>query len=88
MRPGLHYHRLAHLFGVRAAADFEVDVGRGDVQFLEELLAHAHIVVLPGMDKNMLNFRIRLKRPAERRDLHEIRPRPNNGYDFHCMDSW
>jgi hypothetical protein len=46
----LHDHR--GLGGVGAAADLEVDVGPGDVQVVEERLAHLVVVVLAGMHQD------------------------------------
>ena len=49
----------------------------------KERLAHSFVVVLPGMDKQMLEFlRVLVHRLNDRRHFHEIRARTHNVYDF------
>ena len=64
------------LLGMCTGPDFKIDIWVRNVELLEELLAHADIVVLSGMHENVLHLGIRLKCTTKRRNLHEIRARP------------
>ena len=46
-------------------------------------LAHSDVIMLPRMDKHMLDPRIGLQRTAKRRNLHKIRASPDNGHNLH-----
>ena len=49
-------HDLCRLLGVRAAADFQVDVGLGHAEIVEEGFAHLLVVVLAGVDEEVLDL--------------------------------
>ena len=56
--------------------------GRRMPKVFEENVGQGRVVVLPGMDQHRANLRIRLDRPQQRRDLHEVRPRTDDTSEF------
>src|SRR5690606_2264589 len=51
----------------------------------EEDLAHHRVVVLPGMDQGLRDAGHPRQGPLQRRDLHEVRTRPDHVEDlFHA----
>src|SRR6188508_1092770 len=87
VRLALEYHRLEateHLTGhraVRAAADLQVDVRAGHLEVAEEGRAHGVVVVLAGVDEDLLV--VAAEDAADRRGLDELRPRADDGEDPH-----
>jgi len=54
--------------------------GRGDPELLEEDLGHHRVVVLAGVHEHRLErLRASVKLGEDRRHLHEVGPRANDG---------
>ena len=68
------------LCAVAAGPYFEIHMGLGNPELLEEDVGHRRIVVLAGVDDAKWNTSIRLQRAYYRRKLHEIRP--SAGYEI------
>ena len=79
----------ARLDAVRAGADAEVDVRCGDLQVGEEDVRHQGVVVLAGVDDDVVVAR-RLQGCGDRCQLHELRPGANDAEDLHvpCSFRW
>ena len=77
----LHHGR--RLLGVRARAHPEVVVGRGNPQVLEEEVRHVRVVVLTGVHDDVLEVATLGQLAIDRRELHEIGARPDDGEDAH-----
>ena len=76
-------HGAPHLFGVRAGPDFEIHVGIGDIEGLEEGIRHGDIIVLAGVDQGVFEAAgMTAQLPCERRDLHEIRAGTDDRHYF------
>src|SRR5581483_10772011 len=61
------------LLGMRARADSEKDVGRGEAELADQDVGHLGVVVLAGMDDERVDVR-RSDRGHDGRRLHEVRP--------------
>ena len=84
-------HGLPDLLGMGAGPDLQVDVRVRDAETVEEAFGHAHVVVLAGVDQDVLDG------PGgacgvmgrdglhEGRDFHEIGASAHDGDDFHRM---
>jgi hypothetical protein len=58
-------------------------LGLGDLELLEEDLRHLVVVVLAGMDEDVLEMLWpALEHGGYRRDLHEVRAGPDDGEDL------
>ena len=89
--PSLDEHRLEaaqHLAGhraVRPAADLQVHgPARRHLEVAEEGRAHRVVVVLAGVDQDLVGAAA-AQRAADRRRLHELRPRADDGDDLHAI---
>ena len=86
-------HGLTDLFGMGTGPDLQVDVRIRDAEAVEKALGHAHVVVLAGVDQNVINARAGIGGVmsrdglGERRDFHEVGTRADNGNDFHKRDT-
>jgi hypothetical protein len=60
------------LDGMRAGADFKIDVRRGNAHLAEEDVGEGFVVMLAGVDKDRLDLRMSLHLAHERRDFGEI----------------
>ena len=77
-------HHPRGLDGVSAGADLEAVVGWPDTELLEEDLAHAGVVVLPGVYQNCLHGPP-FERIKDRLDFDEVGPRPGHtDYSSHA----
>jgi hypothetical protein len=72
------HHHLAGELRVGAAADAEVHVRLREVEVAEEDVAHLRVVVLAGVDEELLDPRPRLEGLHHRGDLHEVRARAHD----------
>ena len=76
-------HHVARLFGMRAAANFEITVGFREFEITKERLGHIKVVVLSCMDYLWIAPRRSGQRVIKWRDFHEIR---SGGCDqVHCF---
>ena len=77
-------HDSGRLFRMGARPDFEVDIRLGHAQVVEERLAHALVVVLPGMHEEVREL---LRAPVhgldDWRHLHEVWSGADDVDDFH-----
>ena len=74
-------HHFSGLHGMRARADFEVDIGPRQAQVIKELLAHALVVVLAGVQQQRRQRRlVRCQSAQDRGHLHEIGPRAHDAH--------
>ncbi len=84
-QPLVARHDRRGLLGLRARADLEIDVRRGNAELVEEIARHARVVVLAGVDETIAQpaaVALRASRRAnDRRDLHEVRPRTGDHVD-------
>ena len=92
VRLGLEQHRLeplhdrGRLLRVRAGADAERVVGLADAELLEEDLGQLPVVVLAGMDEDVLELvAAALQLRGDRRDLHHVRPRADDREDLAAL---
>ena len=75
-------HHTRGLLRVRSRADVEVVVGLPHAQLVQEHLRHRVVVVLAGMHDELLELvRPPRKLGDDRRGLHEVRARPDDGHD-------
>ena len=51
-------HQFAGLLGGRARADIEIDIGAANVQLLEGTFVQGGVVMLAGVKKDRLQFRL------------------------------
>jgi hypothetical protein len=72
-------HDARGLGRVRARPHAEVDVGPWELQVFEEDLRHVVVVVLPGVDQGEVESAAFIELAPDRRDLHEVRPRADDG---------
>jgi hypothetical protein len=70
------------LFRVAAGAGFEPVRGRPEPELVEEDLRELRIVVLARVEHDFLDAAL-LERERQRSRLHELRPVPDDGKDFH-----
>ena len=78
-------HHLRGLAGVTAASNSEVVVRPRHVEDLEEHVGHVLVVMLPGVDQDLLVVLANL--PAHRRGLDELRACADDARDFHGRQS-
>ena len=71
---------LPGLPAVRPGADAQFVVRPRDVQFVEEQVGHLAVVVLAGVDEDLLV--LTGQGLADRRGLDELRPRADDGDDL------
>jgi hypothetical protein len=77
-------HHARRLNGVTPGSDAEHVVRRGDAELLEEDVRHHPVVVLTGVDEEMLSVRKALAELCDyRRRLDEVRSRPDHGESSH-----
>ena len=71
-------HDVAGLFGMCAAADPKMKVGRRDTQIRQYRIRHIAVVMLAGVHEYRLGPFACLQCVVQRRNFHEIRPRGGN----------
>ena len=79
-------HDRSRLLGMRPRAHSERVVGLADSELLEEDLGHLAVVVLAGVDEDVLELvaaPLQLRR--DRRDLHHVRPRADDREDLAAL---
>ena len=76
-------HDPRRLLRVGQGADFEVVLRLGDLQFGEEALRQQRIVMLAGVDDDVLDTRVGRERAGHGSELHEIGAGPDDGHDAH-----
>ena len=69
---------LGGLHAVRAGADAEEDVDVGEVEIGQDVVGHPAVVVLAGVDDDLVEGLAALERRDDRCHLHEVRPRADN----------
>ena len=77
----------AGLHAMPARADVQVHVGVAEVQIAKELAAHVVVVMLAGMYQG-LDVAPLAEFAAERRRLHELRPRPIEAHQLKRAACW
>lgn len=83
-------HDVGGLHGVGAGANFEMVVGSGNAEFIEENARHLFIVMLAGVDEAALDRAaaaiaggvVSLDRVDDRRDFHKVRASAGNKDQF------
>ena len=73
------------LRGVRAGADFEIDVGRGNAHLAKENVGEFFVVVLAGVDEDGIDFGMALHLAHERRDFGEVGAGADDIQDFEAL---
>ena len=58
---------------MRAGTDFEIAIGLGHFQLLEEHIGHGTVVVLSGVHQGLANPGMRAQRAQDGSGFHEIR---------------
>jgi len=76
-------HHFGGLNRMRAGADTETEVEWLDIQVPEELLRHASIVMLAGVDEDRDDLGVALHLPDQGGELDEIGPGPDDVDDSH-----
>src|SRR5699024_2549101 len=84
IHPGEHCTGLA---AVRAGADGEVHIWSRDPQIREEDVAHGGVVVLAGVDDDVLDVVPLRGGIRDRCELDELRARAHDGQDLHGSTS-
>jgi len=79
------FQNFSSLRCVGARADFQVHVRRGDAHLAEENVGKFFIIVLAGVNKDGLDFRMALHLTHERRDFREVRARPDDIENFQVL---
>ena len=74
-------HHARGLNGVSARTNVERVIRSADSELLEEDPGHRVVVVLAGMHEHVLELRPRVEPCSDRRDLHVIRARADDGDD-------
>ena len=77
------HHDLSRLPGVRAGADFEIDVGLGQGELLEKYLGHVGVVVLAGVHQHLTDIHFLSKHLHHRRYFHKIWSGTDDVENFH-----
>src|SRR5207249_12079477 len=75
----------AGLRSMRSRADAEVHVGLRQLESVKESARHLVVVVLPSVHQDFLVALAQF--PAHSGNLDELRPRPDDGYDFHSASA-
>src|SRR2546425_1161357 len=78
-------HHLRRLAGVTGASDSEVVIWLRHVENLEEHVGHVLVVMLPGVDQDLLV--VLADRPAHWRGLDELRACADDARDLHGRQS-
>src|SRR5712692_10737017 len=73
------------LRGVRARANFEIDVRGGDAHLAKENVGQLLVIVLAGVNEDGLDFRVALHLMHERRNFRKVGARPYDIHDFQAL---
>ena len=74
--------------GVGGRTHLQIDIGLRQGQILKEGMGHVFVIMLTGMNQEMVNWSIgglviRVDGLDDRRDLHEVGPCPGDEDEFH-----
>ena len=78
-------HNGSRLRRVAARAHFQIDLGPGDAQLVEENGRHVGVEMLPGVYQYLPGDSGFGERRRDRRHLHEIRPRSDDVHNLHSL---
>jgi hypothetical protein len=70
---------------MRARANFEIDVRRGNAHLAKENVRQLFIIVLAGVDEDGIDFRMALHLVHEGRDFWEVGARADDIQDFQAL---
>ncbi len=73
------------LRGVRARANFEIDVRGGDAHLAKKNVGQLLVIVLAGVNEDGLDFRVALHLMHERRNFRKVGARPYDIHDFQAL---
>jgi len=73
------------LRSMRARANFEIDVRRGNAHLAKENVRQLFIIVLAGVDEDGIDFRMALHLVHEGRDFWEVGARADDIQDFQAL---
>ncbi len=76
------------LRGVRAGADFEIDVGLGDAHLAEEDVGELFVIVLAGVNEDGVDFGMAAHFAEERSDFGEVGTGSDDVEDFEALGHW
>ena len=78
-------HDFSRLHGVRARADFQIDIRARNAELLEKQLAHPLVVVLARVDEPRRYIWPAGNLPHQGRHLHKVGPRPGDDNKLHAL---
>src|SRR5580704_11539168 len=71
-------HHFRSLYSMTPGTNLEIHIRFRNPEICEEVAGKKFVVVLAGMDQAMLDIAILIELLDERRDLHEVRARPDD----------
>ena len=82
-------HDPGGLLGMGTATHFQIDIGLGHAEVVEEGFAHLLVVVLAGVDEEVLDFvRVSVHGLDDRGHFHEVGAGADDVEDFHDLFSF